>query len=468
MGDGKRRAELERSAPPNVEFPGPASGKEQVAALAARSGACLTFFKDVPVLATNSPNKLFDTFAAGRPAIVNMDGWMRRLVEDNDAGMYVRAGDAQDLAQKLALAARAPRGGRAHGAQRPGACRARVRPRQARRPRAVDPRGGRALTALSYCVVNTNGREWLMACLTAIDRTHPPGVSYEVLVLDNASEDGSAEAVRDAHPAARLIALERRSGKAENDSRLLQEARGELCLLLNEDTELREGATRALLDALDGDPRAGAAGAQLLTSDGEQTACAWRLPNAGWALAGALFMHDSYAVQSHGNSVRRVGWVQSSAMMVRRGRRRGDRLVRPGLLRLLGRDRLLPAPARRRLARAVRAAGGGGAPRPAVHRRRGDAAAHRRVSPRSRPLLPQAPDARRARCSGGSAGRGPTWPARLPRPCCRATARAATWPTRASSSTRTTARACASWREEYNRRRADGLPRTNLPRGGAR
>jgi glycosyltransferase involved in cell wall biosynthesis len=101
MGDGKRRAELERSAPPNVEFPGPAPGKEQVAALAARSGACLTLFKDVPVLATNSPNKLFDTFAAGRPAIVNMDGWMRRLVEDNDAGLYVRAGDAQDLAQKL-------------------------------------------------------------------------------------------------------------------------------------------------------------------------------------------------------------------------------------------------------------------------------------------------------------------------------------------------------------------------------
>jgi glycosyltransferase involved in cell wall biosynthesis len=54
------------------------------------------------VLATNSPNKLFDTFAAGRPAIVNMDGWMRQLVEDNDAGLYAPAGDAADLAQKLA------------------------------------------------------------------------------------------------------------------------------------------------------------------------------------------------------------------------------------------------------------------------------------------------------------------------------------------------------------------------------
>jgi glycosyltransferase involved in cell wall biosynthesis len=100
MGDGKRRAELERSAPPNVELPGAAASKEEVAALAARSGACLTFFKDVPVLATNSPNKLFDTFAAGRPAIVNQDGWMRQLVEDNDAGLYVRS--AEELANKLA------------------------------------------------------------------------------------------------------------------------------------------------------------------------------------------------------------------------------------------------------------------------------------------------------------------------------------------------------------------------------
>ena len=101
MGDGKRRPQLQQGAPANVEFPGPGSSKEEVVRLAARSGACLTLFKDVPVLATNSPNKLFDTFAAGRPAIVNMDGWMRELVERNDAGLYVGAGDARDLADKL-------------------------------------------------------------------------------------------------------------------------------------------------------------------------------------------------------------------------------------------------------------------------------------------------------------------------------------------------------------------------------
>jgi GT2 family glycosyltransferase len=169
---------------------------------------------------------------------------------------------------------------------------------------------------LSYCVVNTNGRDYLLSCLDAIERTHPEGVEMEVLVLDNASDDGSADAVRDRD--VRLLALDRREGKAANDSRLLREAQGRYCLLLNEDSELHDGAARALLDVLEADPRAGAAGAQLLSSDGSAKACAWRFPSIGWALAGAVFLHDRYAVQSRGEAVREVGWTQSSAMLVRR------------------------------------------------------------------------------------------------------------------------------------------------------
>jgi glycosyltransferase involved in cell wall biosynthesis len=105
LGGGKRRPALERLArergADNVVFMDPVPDKASVARLAAASDACLTIFKDVPVLATNSPNKLFDTFAAGRPAIVNTNGWMRELVEANDAGLYVRPGDPADLAEKV-------------------------------------------------------------------------------------------------------------------------------------------------------------------------------------------------------------------------------------------------------------------------------------------------------------------------------------------------------------------------------
>lgn len=172
--------------------------------------------------------------------------------------------------------------------------------------------------ALSYCVVNTNGRELLLACLEAVERNHPAGVEHEVLVLDNASRDGSAEAVRERGGAVRLIALERRTGKAENDSTLLREARGRYCLLLNEDSELRPGAAAALIAALDADPGAAAAGARLLDSSGKPVPCAWRFPGVGTALAGALFLHRLLTVQSRGDRVRPVDWAQSSALLVRR------------------------------------------------------------------------------------------------------------------------------------------------------
>jgi GT2 family glycosyltransferase len=178
---------------------------------------------------------------------------------------------------------------------------------------------------LSYCIVNTNGREHLRACLGAIAATHPAGTSFEALVLDNASDDGSAELVVELAAAddrlgeaVRLVRLGRREGKAANDSRLLREARGELCLLLNEDSELLPGATEALLESMRADPAAGAAGAQLLDPQGRPQPCAWRLPSVGTALAGALFLHRILVTESGGDETRVVGWAQSAAMLVRR------------------------------------------------------------------------------------------------------------------------------------------------------
>jgi len=60
------------------------------------------------------------------------------------------------------------------------------------------------------------------------------------------------------------------------------------------------------------------AGALLLASDGAPTPSAWRLPGPAVAVAGALFLHRLFTVQSGGTRTRRVGWVQSSAMLVRR------------------------------------------------------------------------------------------------------------------------------------------------------
>jgi len=172
---------------------------------------------------------------------------------------------------------------------------------------------------LTYCVVNTSQRELLLRGLDAIARERDR-VSFatEVLVLDNGSRDGSAQAARE-HPAVdETIALPERRGKAEDDSELLRRAQGRYALLLNEDSELLSGASLHLWQALEQRPDAACAGAQLLRPDGTAQACAWRFPTPMTALAGALMLHRRLTVQSRGTHTREVDWCQSSALLVRR------------------------------------------------------------------------------------------------------------------------------------------------------
>ena len=185
---------------------------------------------------------------------------------------------------------------------------------------------------LSYCVVNTNDRKHLLACLDAIDETVPPGLEHEVLVLDNASEDGSADAVRSRGDGIRLIELDRRAGKAANDSHLLREAKGEFCLLLNEDSELRARRRRRTARCPSGRPRGGGRCAAALAG---RQACPVRLAPAGVRHG----PRRSAAPAPHGPERRdrtsgRVGAVERDAGPALR--RRAGRLARPAVLRLLG------------------------------------------------------------------------------------------------------------------------------------
>jgi N-acetylglucosaminyl-diphospho-decaprenol L-rhamnosyltransferase len=173
---------------------------------------------------------------------------------------------------------------------------------------------------VSFCVVGTNGAEVLRACLDAIElEQRLLERPTEVLVLDNASTDDSVRVAREHPVGARVIALTRREGKAANDSRLLDEAQGRYALLLNEDSELRAGATKELVDALGRDPQAACAGAALLRPDGRQQPSAWRFPGFGTTVAQALLLHKSLVVQSGGTGrgTRKVDWCQSACLLVR-------------------------------------------------------------------------------------------------------------------------------------------------------
>jgi N-acetylglucosaminyl-diphospho-decaprenol L-rhamnosyltransferase len=168
-------------------------------------------------------------------------------------------------------------------------------------------------------VVNTSQRELLLRGLDAIARERASlPFATEVLVLDNGSRDGSADAAREHPTVEQTFAAAERRGKALNDSELLRKARGRYVLLLNEDSELQGGATLQLWQALEQHPHAACAGAQLLRPDGTPQACAWRFPSVTTALAGALLLHPWFTVQSRGERTREVDWCQSAALLVRR------------------------------------------------------------------------------------------------------------------------------------------------------
>jgi GT2 family glycosyltransferase len=120
--------------------------------------------------------------------------------------------------------------------------------------------------AVDIVIVTYNTRADLDACLRSLHAS-PPAALGEIVVVDNASTDGSVAHVRDAWPSGRVIALERNAGFAAANNIAIRTCRSPLVLLLNSDTIVPAGAIdrlRARLEAT----RAVAAGPRLVDGDG--------------------------------------------------------------------------------------------------------------------------------------------------------------------------------------------------------
>ncbi|WP_273566576.1 glycosyltransferase family 4 protein [Maribacter halichondriae] len=65
------------------------------------SDVSLVTFSNLPILSTNSPNKLFDSLSAGKAIIVNSPGWTKTMVEEHHCGVYVDGEDPDDMAEKI-------------------------------------------------------------------------------------------------------------------------------------------------------------------------------------------------------------------------------------------------------------------------------------------------------------------------------------------------------------------------------
>jgi len=122
---------------------------------------------------------------------------------------------------------------------------------------------------LSILIVNWNTRGFLLRCLRSIFETREED-SWEVIVVDNGSRDGSGEEAKRRFPVIRLIENEKNLGFAKAMNQGLQQSSGRYALLLNPDTQVKEGAIERLLSFMAAHPEVGISGGHLLNRDGSK------------------------------------------------------------------------------------------------------------------------------------------------------------------------------------------------------
>jgi GT2 family glycosyltransferase len=149
-----------------------------------------------------------------------------------------------------------------------------------------DPLDAEKDVVVSILIPNYNGRDLLRNCLKSIYE-HPCSYPFEVLVVDDHSNDRSFEAVRDEFPWVRLFKNTANMHYATSNNRMFDLARGKFLYLLNSDTIMLEGAIDRLVEWLDTHPRAGCVGSKLLNEDGSVQASVKTLPNLRSAFFGA-------------------------------------------------------------------------------------------------------------------------------------------------------------------------------------
>jgi GT2 family glycosyltransferase len=126
---------------------------------------------------------------------------------------------------------------------------------------------------LSIIIVNWNTCDLLDGCLSSI-YTHPPADLFEVFVVDNGSTDGSVRMVMRRFPQVCLIENHVNLGFSRANNQAIKETTCPYILLLNPDTEVKQGALDTLIDFMDDHPEVGAAGSRLLNPDGTlQVSC---------------------------------------------------------------------------------------------------------------------------------------------------------------------------------------------------
>ena len=162
---------------------------------------------------------------------------------------------------------------------------------------------------LSVIVVSFNAREFLRSCLNSLRQYEPDA---EVIVVDNASHDGSADMVAAEFPEVRLVQTGRNAGFAAANNAGLAVATRPFVVLLNSDTELSDGSLTRCVQRMLAEPRLGAVHPRLVGADGRPQQCLHRFPTLGESVRKALRL----ASQTENRPERT--WLAGTALVIRR------------------------------------------------------------------------------------------------------------------------------------------------------
>jgi len=182
---------------------------------------------------------------------------------------------------------------------------------------------------VSVVIVTYNSRSFIDDCISSVETTVRRH-RYEVLVVDNASGDGTADHVRRNHRGAEVIDMGRNAGFAAANNRAFEVAQGRHMLLLNGDATVEEHTIDELAAFLDSHPAAGGTAPKLVNPDGTDQGTARSFPTPAAAILGRrspltrIFPGNRYARRyltgkDHaGRDPFRVDWVSGACLMVPR------------------------------------------------------------------------------------------------------------------------------------------------------
>ncbi|MGQ9904526.1 MAG: glycosyltransferase family 2 protein [Anaerolineae bacterium] len=188
---------------------------------------------------------------------------------------------------------------------------------------------------LTIIIVNWNVRDLLRACLRSLERYPASRHQQRIIVVDNASTDGSVAMLRDEFPTVHVVASARNVGYGGGNNLGLAHAEHldssadstAYYLILNPDTEAMPGALDALLDYADGHPNVGVVGPQLRHADGTVQSSRRRFPTLATALfestwlqplASRRLLDDYYVCDRRDDETCDVDWLVGAALLTRR------------------------------------------------------------------------------------------------------------------------------------------------------